>query len=366
MPLQNRVTPWGDIVALPARGLFMGNRGCLHDGQRRVVKQWARNPWVTCLLAFQGRHRQVMTPGQYTELFFLDEATALAAGHRPCATCRRGDYDTFKAHWLAANADLAAATDGTMEAIDRLLHAERVDAGGRKRTWPARLGDLPDGTMVAREGTEEALLVHGGFVYLWTPAGYTARQQLARETLVRVLTPPSVVNVLARGYRPVLHPSLTQAAAKPASVQQTPVVVRAQERTVPAGTPSAAATARDPPAASMSGTGAVPASGERLYRLEKTPAGNALYTYFAAILIATGMDKGAAYPLKKFLKNFSGHEQAGRIEKAPGGYRLTRAGRDYFADRFEPGNPQRVMRNEVDAMVRLIRTGGAPGWVAVD
>ena len=135
---------------------------------------------------------------------------------------------------------------------------------------------------------------------------------------------------------------------------------------MPAGTPSAAAAARDPPAASVSGTGAVSASGERLYRLEKTPAGSALYTYFAAILIATGMDKGAAYPLKKFLKNFSGHEQAGRIEKAPDGYRLTRAGRDYFADRFEPGNPQRVMRNEVDAMVRVIRTGGAPGWVAVD
>jgi hypothetical protein len=109
-----------------------------------------------------------------------------------------------------------------------------------------------------------------------------------------------------------------------------------------------------------------PAAGGRLYRLEKTPTGNALYTYFAAILIATGMDKGAAYPLKKFLKNFSGHEQAGRIEKASGGYRLTRAGRDYFADRFEPGSPQRVMRHEVDAMVRLIRTGQPTGWVPVD
>ena len=108
------------------------------------------------------------------------------------------------------------------------------------------------------------------------------------------------------------------------------------------------------------------AAAGRLYHLEKTPAGNALYTYFAAILIATGMDKGAAYPLKRFLKNFSGHEQAGRIEKAPGGYRLTRAGRDYFANRFEPGNPQRVMRHEVDAMVRLIRTGQAPGWAPVD
>ena len=103
-----------------------------------------------------------------------------------------------------------------------------------------------------------------------------------------------------------------------------------------------------------------------MYRLEKTPAGRALFTYFAAVLIATEMDEGGVYPLKKFFGNFSGHEQAGRIEKAPGGYRLTRAGRDYFSDRFQPGNPQHVDRREVDAMVRLIRTGQAPGWVPVD
>ncbi len=97
MPLQNRVTPWGGIVALPERGLFKGNRGCLHGGHRRVAKGWARAPWVTCRLQFGSRHREIMAPGQYRELLFLDEATALAAGHRPCATCRRADYDTFKA-----------------------------------------------------------------------------------------------------------------------------------------------------------------------------------------------------------------------------------------------------------------------------
>ena len=181
MPLQNRVTPWGEIVALPERGLFMGNRGCLHDGQRRVVKQWARNPWVTCALVFKDRHRPVMAPNQYTELFFLDEATALAAGHRPCATCRRDAYDTFKVYWLAANPDLAATTDGSMEAIDRLLHAERVDA------------------------------VLAGAVHPWTPAGYGPRLALAADAPVQVLTPPSMVKVLARGYRPALHGSVAGA-----------------------------------------------------------------------------------------------------------------------------------------------------------
>lgn len=208
MALQNRVTPWGEIVALPERGLFMGNRGCLHDGQRRIVKQWARNPWVTCALVFKDRRRQLMAPNQYTELFFLDEATALAAGHRPCATCRRDAYEKFKAYWLAANPDLAAQTDGTMGTIDRLLHRERVDGTGRKTTWAGRLGELPDGAVVVRQGSRDALLVVGGAVHPWTPAGYAPRQVLPPATAVQVLTPRSVVKALARGYQPVLHPSV--------------------------------------------------------------------------------------------------------------------------------------------------------------
>jgi len=207
MPLQNRVTPWGEIVATPERGLFMGNRGCLHDGQRRVTKAWARTPWVTCLLEFKDRHRAVMSPGQYTELFFLDEATALAAGHRPCATCRRADYDAFKALWLEANPELAERSGGKTTEIDKLMHAERVDARRQKRTWSARLEDLPNGSMVVLLDTRDPLLIWGGQVHTWTPGGYTAARPLDPGTELEVLTPPSVVKTLGHGYRPVVHPS---------------------------------------------------------------------------------------------------------------------------------------------------------------
>jgi hypothetical protein len=254
-----------------------------------------------------------------------------------------------------------------MESIDRLLHAERVDSAGHKTTWAARLGDVPDGAMAVREGTREPLLVLGHAVHSWTPAGYGPRRPLPADTPVQVLTPRSVVRVLARGYRPVLHPSVSAPVAVPATVSEAPArpaVVSAQP--APRATPATPPTPVKAPSPVIDVASVGSTASGRLYRLEKKPAGNALYTYFAAILIATGMDKSAVHPLKKFLKNFSGHEQAGRIEKAPGGYRLTRAGRDYFADRFEPGSPQRVMRHEVDAMVRLIRTGQAPGWVAVD
>jgi hypothetical protein len=156
---------------------------------------------------FKDNHRELMAPGKYTELFFLDEATALAAGHRPCATCRRDAYEKFKAYWLAANPDLAARTDGSMESIDKVLHAERIDSAGRKTTWSASLGDVPDGAVVVRDGTREPLLVLDGAVHSWTPAGYGPRRSLPANTAVQVLTPPSVVKVLARGYRPALHGS---------------------------------------------------------------------------------------------------------------------------------------------------------------
>jgi len=207
MPLKNRVTPWGEIVGTPERGLFMGNRGCLHDGQWRVTKAWARTPWVTCLLQFKDRHREVMSPGQYTELFFLDEATALAAGHRPCATCRRAEYDTFKALWLEANPEQAERSEGKTTEIDKLLHAERVDAQRNKRTWSARLGDLPDGCLVVLPGTRDPWLVWDGLVHTWTAGGYASRRLMPPDTALEVLTPPSVVKTLARGYRPVVHPS---------------------------------------------------------------------------------------------------------------------------------------------------------------
>ena len=148
-----------------------------------------------------------MSPGQYTELFFLDEATALAAGHRPCATCRRAEYEAFKTLWTAANPDLAARSGGKTTEIDKLLHAERVDAQRNKRTWSARLGDLPDGSMVVLPETRDPWLVWGGAVLAWTPKDYASRKSMPAATEVEVLTPFSMVKTLAQGYRPVVHPS---------------------------------------------------------------------------------------------------------------------------------------------------------------
>ena len=153
-PLQNRVTPFGDLIATPARGTLMGNRGRLHDPGRRIVRRIAGGyrAWVTCLLAFRGRRRAVMAPNRYTELFFLDEATALAAGHRPCGECRRADFRRFKAAWLAGNRDRGLGPDALIGAIDRELHRDRLDPDGRPRTYQAELGSLPDGVFVVGAG----------------------------------------------------------------------------------------------------------------------------------------------------------------------------------------------------------------------
>lgn len=208
MPRQNRVTPWGTIIATPERGTLMGNRGCLHDDRERIVRQWQRKAWVTCLLEFKGRRRAVMSPGRYTELFFRDEATAMAAGHRPCGTCRRDKFRQFTELWIDANPALVPSRRGRTTAIDDVLHGERVDERGRKRIHPAMMGDLPVGTMVVVPGENQPLLVGEDCVFEWNPSGYRpGSARLPRETPVAVLTPPSVVNVLRAGYRPSLHPS---------------------------------------------------------------------------------------------------------------------------------------------------------------
>jgi hypothetical protein len=210
MPLQNRVTPEGDIVATPHRGLMMGNRGgAFHLPDKTLgPRRWATRQWIACVLEFKGRHREVMQPNRYTELFFLDEATALAAGHRPCFECRRADADRF--------AELWARTHGGSErarapAMDDQLHAERVDRDRRKVIWRARRADIPSGAFVryARDGSgAQTYLVVGNTLLGWDPSGYTALvfpAALAEE--MEVLTPASVVAVLAAGYRPILHPS---------------------------------------------------------------------------------------------------------------------------------------------------------------
>jgi hypothetical protein len=202
MPLQNRVTPTGEIIATAHRGMFTGNRGIIHDPASRTLlrKRWAGTAWITCVCEFRGWRRQVMGTRSWTELFFLDEATALAAGHRPCFFCRREDANRFRAAWQQGNGVARILARD----IDAVLHRERLDHG-RKRLHPlpGPLRELPNGAMVQR-GSESYLIVHGKAL-LWSAAGYTlAADSIAEATL---LTPPSTLRALEAGYAPVLHPS---------------------------------------------------------------------------------------------------------------------------------------------------------------
>jgi hypothetical protein len=199
MPLQNRVTPLGDLVAIESRGLLMGNRGVLHDGRRTIVRPWQVRRWIACRTEFRGRHRVVMQPRSYTELFFLDEATALSAGHRPCAECRREDYRRFRALWESCYGGPAGADD-----MDVRLHADRLD-GRAKRTDVAEVSGLPDGTYVVVDGA--ALLVRGNELLTWSGDGYAERRTRPRHGDITVLTPRSIVGILAAGYQPDFHPS---------------------------------------------------------------------------------------------------------------------------------------------------------------
>jgi hypothetical protein len=204
MPLQNRVTPFGDLIATEARGLFMGNRGRLHDAHRQIVRFAQGRRWIACVTSFRGRRRTVMSPGLYTELFFLDEAVALAAGHRPCAECRRDDYVRFQRVWAER-----VAPDTSADAMDLMLHADRLDEARRKRTYHAELSTLPAGAFVERDGA--AWLVWDGALFAWTPAGYAGRRA-ATAGMVTVVTPRCIVAVLAGGYQPFVHPDVRSSA----------------------------------------------------------------------------------------------------------------------------------------------------------
>jgi hypothetical protein len=162
MPRQNRVNPSGELIAVPERGAFMGNRGVLHDGEGRIRRSWQVKRWLLCLLEFKGRKRQVMTPDRYTELFFLDEATGLAAGHRPCWECRRTAFNAFWRAWRAGNPG-GSAEELTAAALDNQLHAERVASDRSKATFGAPLDELPDGVFVRlwEWGEEPHLLWRG-------------------------------------------------------------------------------------------------------------------------------------------------------------------------------------------------------------
>lgn len=198
MPYRNRVTPTGEIIATPARGLFMGNRGKLLNSRGELARTHQGKRWITCLLDFKDRWRPVMTPGVYTELFFLDEATALAAGHRPCAECRRADFNRFMALWREVNGG-----SGRVEEVDDRLHQERLTD---EKPHLHTLSDLPDGTFVQSEDGR-MLLVWQGSLWRWTPFGYVEQLSLEQGISCTLLTPLSTVRVLAAGYRPVVHPS---------------------------------------------------------------------------------------------------------------------------------------------------------------
>jgi len=202
MPLQNRVTPFGEIVATPARGMFTGNRGIIHDPQTRTLlkKRWSLKCWLICQLEYKDLHREPMARRSWTELFFLDEATALAAGHRPCFYCSRARVESFRAAWAEGNGGPVPAAPE----LDAILHRERLQQR-RKRIHPlpGPLARLPDGAMIA-EG-EAAFLILKGQPLRWTPFGYEHVDQVPRA--VGLLTPPSTLAALRAGYRPVLHPS---------------------------------------------------------------------------------------------------------------------------------------------------------------
>jgi hypothetical protein len=200
VPLQNRVTPCGEIVALPGRGLVLGNRGVLHDEQRRIVRHSQVKRWIACRLQWRGIRRELMKPRSYTELFFLDEATAFAAGHRPCAECRNADYKRFRALW-----ERCFGSVSSVDAIDAVLHAERLN-GREKRMFRADLASLPDGAYVLVDGV--ARIVWGDELVAWGDGGYGDRLPRATHRQVDVLTPRSILAVFAAGYQPAVHPTL--------------------------------------------------------------------------------------------------------------------------------------------------------------
>lgn len=205
-PLQNRVRPDGELVSISARGTVMGNRGgAFHTpSQTLLKKQWHSKQWICCVLDFKNRQRKVMQPRRYTELFFLDEATALSAGHRPCFECRRAAALDFSLKWNAVRGLSNRASAGNM---DRVLHGERLADRGTKRTHRAGIDGLPDNTFVLIAG--RSARIAGAHIQFWSFDGYGPREVRPAAFEVDVLTPPSIVAVLEAGYVPLLHKSAT-------------------------------------------------------------------------------------------------------------------------------------------------------------
>ena len=200
MPYQNKVDPWGNIHAVKSRGLFLGNRGVLHNENQEVIATHRIKGWVTCLLEFKGRKRELMRPNRYTELFFLDEATAFSAGHRPCAECRRKRYNEFKEKWLEANGELLNGNKPIAANMDKIIHQERI-SNKQKITYTSALSSLPDGTMI--EINSKAYLIWESKLLEWSFSGYSQSEIAYNLNLeVIVLTPKSYVKTFSKGFIP--------------------------------------------------------------------------------------------------------------------------------------------------------------------
>jgi len=205
--LQNRVDPFGAIIKTSARGSWMGNRGVLHNADQEILRPFKLKAWITCKLDFKGRKRKVMAPGRWTELFFLDEATAFSAGHRPCFECRRADAIRFKTFWLKGNPEYKFDEKTRIQEIDEILHKERIHRDRTKVTFIENPANLPNGSFVLYEGLP--YLISDGLLFRWSPFGYEKGIPVPPVDKMTVLTPKSIVNTFRAGYTPqmtILHP----------------------------------------------------------------------------------------------------------------------------------------------------------------
>lgn len=198
--LQNRVNPFGELIFTSARGAWLGNRGQLHGQGKTILRPFKHKAWISCALQFKGRKREIMSPNLWTELFFLDEVTALAAGHRPCFECRREDAKRFKLAWIKGNPAYGFDMKTSISKIDEILQSERIDANHNKATYTSLVAEVPGGAFITLENEPYLILKEG--IHLWTPFGYSGKKEISLSTVVEVLTPLSIVKALKSGYVP--------------------------------------------------------------------------------------------------------------------------------------------------------------------
>lgn len=198
--LQNRIDPFGNIIRTPAKGAWMGNRGILHDDKKEIKHLFRLKAWITCTLEYKGNRREVMSPNTWTELFFLDEATAFSAGHRPCFFCRNQEAKNFKIHWLKGNPGYGFTDKKSIQELDNILHTERIGENKEKRTYEEEINLLPNGSFISIQG--QPYLVNDTHLHLWTPFGYEQFIDKPASGRVVLITPPTIVNAFRAGYLP--------------------------------------------------------------------------------------------------------------------------------------------------------------------